>query len=31
VALDMNRVLEALDNLDPIERFLSIVADLERS
>ncbi len=31
VALDMNRVLEALDTLDPIERFLSIVADLERS
>lgn len=27
VALDMNRVVEALDRLEPIERFLEIVRD----
>ncbi|HEX7123397.1 MAG TPA: HepT-like ribonuclease domain-containing protein [Gemmatimonadaceae bacterium] len=27
VALDMNRVVEALDRLEPIERFLGIVRD----
>lgn len=30
VDLDFGRVLEALDNLDPIERFLKAVAALER-
>jgi uncharacterized protein YutE (UPF0331/DUF86 family) len=29
VALDMRRVIEALDRLEPVERFLSIVADIE--
>jgi uncharacterized protein YutE (UPF0331/DUF86 family) len=29
VALDMDRVLEALDRLDPIDRFADIVARLE--
>ena len=29
VALDMDRVLEALDRLDPIDRFAGIVARLE--
>jgi uncharacterized protein YutE (UPF0331/DUF86 family) len=29
VALDMRRVTEALDELEPVERFVSIVADME--
>ena len=29
VALDMDRVLEALDRLDPIDRFVGIIARLE--
>ena len=29
VALDMDRVIEALDQLEPIERFLGIVRDIE--
>jgi hypothetical protein len=28
--LDMDRVVEALDDLDPIERFLQIVRAMER-
>ena len=31
VGLDMDRVLEALDHLDPIERFGEIVRDIEAS
>jgi uncharacterized protein YutE (UPF0331/DUF86 family) len=30
VGLDLDRVVEALDRLDPIERFLEIVSDLEK-
>ena len=30
VALDMGRVVDALDRLDPVERFLAIVRDIER-
>jgi uncharacterized protein YutE (UPF0331/DUF86 family) len=30
VALDLDRVVEALDRLDPIETFMGIVARLER-
>jgi len=30
VGLDLDRVVEALDRLDPIERFLEIVAELEK-
>lgn len=30
VALDLDRVVEALDDLDPIEEFCRIVAGLER-
>lgn len=30
VALDMNRVIEALDNLAPVRRFVAIVAEMER-
>jgi uncharacterized protein YutE (UPF0331/DUF86 family) len=29
VALDMSRVIEALDELEPVERFHAIVADIE--
>ena len=29
VALDMNRVVEALDNLEPIEKFADIVREIE--
>ncbi len=29
VALDLGRVVEALDELEPIERFARIVADIE--
>ncbi len=31
VTLDLDRVVEALDRLDPIERFIHIVAEIERS
>lgn len=31
VALDLDRVVEALDELEPIEQFLGIVADIERT
>jgi len=30
VALDMTRVVEALDELEPIDQFLAIVAGIER-
>jgi uncharacterized protein YutE (UPF0331/DUF86 family) len=30
VGLDLDRVVEALDRLDPIERFLEIVSELEK-
>lgn len=30
VALDMRRVVEALDNLGPVERFADVVASIER-
>ena len=30
VALDMDRVVEALHGLEPIERFLTVVRDIER-
>jgi uncharacterized protein YutE (UPF0331/DUF86 family) len=30
VELDMHRVVEALDDLDPVEQFLTIVAEIER-
>ena len=29
VSLDMDRVIEALDHLEPIQRFLAVVADIE--
>jgi len=29
VALDLRRVVDALDNLDPVERFLEVVRALE--
>jgi hypothetical protein len=29
VALDMGRVIEALDQLEPIETFFAIVSDIE--
>jgi uncharacterized protein YutE (UPF0331/DUF86 family) len=31
VALDLDRVIEALDGLDPIERFHAIVTEIERA
>lgn len=31
VALDLDRVIDALRRLDPIERFIAIVGDIERS
>ncbi len=31
VALDLDRVVEALEQLEPIEQFLGIVADIERT
>lgn len=31
VALDLDRVIEALQRLDPIDRFIAIVGDIERS
>jgi uncharacterized protein YutE (UPF0331/DUF86 family) len=31
VALDMARVVEALDQLEPVERFLAIVREIERA
>jgi uncharacterized protein YutE (UPF0331/DUF86 family) len=31
VALDMNRVIDALDRLEPIRQFMALVADIERS
>jgi uncharacterized protein YutE (UPF0331/DUF86 family) len=31
VALDLDRVVEALGRLEPIERFIRIVSDIERS
>lgn len=31
VALDLNRVVEALDRLEPVGRFIDIVAQIERS
>lgn len=31
VALDMQRVVEALDQLDPVERFADVVAGIERN
>lgn len=31
VALDLDRVVEALNELDPIERFMRIVAEIEEA